>query len=160
MYRQKFASHLEIRYYRDIQIIIISIFMNLFTKNIAKLKIFHWIDDEVVKEILTRSSKETFPKDFTIIEEWAFPDWKGYIINSGDVSVSIAGQKIVRLYEWNMFGEIALLNEEPRTATVVAESDVEVIVLSQDILLEMIQNDDNTINKEIMRRMEENLENE
>ena len=134
--------------------------MDLFTKNIAKLKIFHWINSEVVREVLAGSSRESFPEGCTIIEEWAFPDGKGYIISSGDVSVSIAGQRIVRLHEWNMFGEIALLNEEPRTATIIAESDIEVIVLSQDILLQMIQNDDNTINKEIMRRMEENLENE
>lgn len=57
-----------------------------------------------------------------------------------------------------MFGEIALLNEELRSATVVAESDVSVAILSQDALFEMIENDDNSINKEIMRRMEENLE--
>jgi len=59
-----------------------------------------------------------------------------------------------------MFGEIALLNEEARTATIIAEEDVETIVLSQDILFTMIENDNNSINKEIMRRMEENLENE
>lgn len=59
-----------------------------------------------------------------------------------------------------MFGEIALLNEEPRSATIVAQTDVTAIILSQDTLFQMIQNDDNTINKEIMRRMEQNLENE
>jgi hypothetical protein len=43
---------------------------------------------------------------------------------------------------------------------VVATSNTTVIVISQDMLFEMINNDDNSINKEIMRRMEENLENE
>jgi len=59
-----------------------------------------------------------------------------------------------------MFGEIALLNEEPRSATIVAKTDTTAIVLSQEILFQMIENDDNSINKEVMRRMEENLERE
>jgi len=95
-----------------------------------------------------------------IIEEGSHPDGKWYIIDSGSVSVSVADQKIARLHAGNMFWEIALLNEEARTATITAEDEVETIILSQEALFEMIENDDNSINKEIMRRMEENLEKE
>ena len=47
-----------------------------------------------------------------------------------------------------MFGEFALLNEEPRSATIVAKDDVTTIVISQEILFEMIENNHNSINKE------------
>ena len=57
-----------------------------------------------------------------------------------------------------MFGEIALLNEEQRTATVEALSDVETIVMTQQDILNMLNNDESNINKEIIRRMEMNLE--
>jgi hypothetical protein len=36
-------------------------------------------------------------------------------------------------------------------------TDLEVIILSLDNLIEMINNDENKINKEIIRRLEENL---
>jgi CRP-like cAMP-binding protein len=49
------------------------------------------------------------------------------------------------------------LNEEQRTATVEALEPTEVIVLTLNNLIEMINNDDNSINKEIIRRIEENL---
>jgi len=134
--------------------------MNFFRKSIPSLKIFQWIESSIVEEILWNCEKESFSAGDIIITEWEHPDGKWYIIDSGSVAVSVWGQNIARLHTGNMFGEIALLNEEARTATVTAIEDVEVIVLSQDTLFQMIENDDNTINKEIMRRMEENLENE
>jgi hypothetical protein len=42
---------------------------------------------------------------------------------------------------------------------VEAIEDVEVIVLTLECLIEMINHDDNSINKEIVRRIEENIYN-
>ena len=53
--------------------------------------------------------------------------------------------------------KIALLNEEQRTATVSAISELEVIVLNLENLIEIINNDANNINKIIIERIEENL---
>jgi CRP-like cAMP-binding protein len=95
-----------------------------------------------------------------IMQQGDAPNSTGYIIESGSVNVSIDGEQKAELSVGDIFGEIALLNEEPRSATVVTRSDTTVIIISQDILFEMINNDDNSINKEIIRRMEENLETE
>ena len=89
--------------------------------------------------------------------EWEESNGKWYIIKNGRVSISIKWNKIAELWSWDIVWEIALLNEEPRTATVKALEDVENIVLTLDHLVEMINNDDNSINKEIIRRIEENL---
>jgi CRP-like cAMP-binding protein len=56
-----------------------------------------------------------------------------------------------------MFWEIALLNEEARTATVRAITNLELIVITLSDLIEMINSDDNIINKQIIKRIEENL---
>lgn len=135
--------------------------MKLFgTEKVKKLAIFSGIDESVITEILKNASRETFASGETIMQQGDFPNSTGYIIEEGSVDVSIDGNPTAKLTSGDMFGEIALLNEEPRTATIVAESDVSVVVISQDMLFEMINNDDNSINKEIMRRMEENLESE
>jgi cGMP-dependent protein kinase len=86
------------------------------------------------------------------------PDGKGYIITSGNIEVLVDDEVVATLKDGDIVGEMALMSEEERTATVVATSDLETIVLSQEDIFTMIENDQNTINKEIMRRMEENLE--
>lgn len=126
---------------------------------LKNLKIFAWIDESVVIKLLEQCEEASFKAWDTIFVEWEASNWKWYIIKNGNVDIKIKWIKIAELNQGDIFWEIALLNEEERTATVVATSDLEVIVLSIDNLIEMINNDANTINKEILRRMEENLEN-
>lgn len=125
---------------------------------IYSLEIFKWIEKEVVKKIVDNCEKEKFNAWEKILTEWDKSNWKWYILKKWNISVSIKWQKVAELSTWDIFWEIALLNEEERTATITALSDLEVIVLSLDNLIEMINNDDNSINKTIMNRIEENLE--
>jgi cGMP-dependent protein kinase len=135
--------------------------MKLFwQQKVDKLKIFEGIDTKIVHQILENAQRQNFKSWEIIIEQWDFPNYTGYIIEEWSVDVWVNGDQTAKLSEWDIFGEIALLNEEPRSATVVASSNVVAIILSQEMLFQMIDNDDNSINKEIMRRMEENLENE
>ena len=127
--------------------------------SIYKLRIFEWIEKSIIDNIIMNCGEKKFEKGEMIMIEWEEPNGEWYIIRSWSVNISIWGKYIAELNEGDIFGEIWLLNEEPRTATVSAVSDVDVIVLSLNDLIEMINNDDNKINKEIIRRMEENLKN-
>jgi len=125
--------------------------------HIKNLKIFSWIDGNVVDKILENAEKKEFSAGEIIINEGEENNGKGYIIEHGEVSVKMKGKEIGKLWEGEMFWEIALLNEEQRTATIEALTEISVIILSQDHFIDMINNDENKINKEIVRRMEENL---
>lgn len=129
-----------------------------FFGSVKKLKIFEGIEDSVVQKILDESSREYFISGQVILEQGEHPDGKGYIIESGKVQVLVHGKQTAILWFGDIFWEIALLNEEPRSATIIAQEDVIALVLSQETLFHMIENDNNSINKEIMRRMEQNLE--
>lgn len=132
--------------------------MKLFGREkVGKLKIFDGIDDSIVDQILENAERQNFASGETIIQQGDYPNSTGYIIEEGSVDVLVNDTPTAKLTSWDIFWEIALLNEEPRSASIVAESDVTTIVITQGMLFEMINNDDNSINKEIMRRMEENL---
>ena len=126
-------------------------------ENLYNLEIFKWINNEVIDHILLNCEIRKYNESDTIIKEWNISNWEWYIIKNGKISISIKGSKIAELNAWDIFWEIALLNEEERTASVTAITGLEVIVLSFDNLIEMINNDENKINKTIMNRIEENL---
>lgn len=128
-------------------------------QNIYDLKIFYWLNKDTIDYIVNNSAKEKFSFWETIISQWEESNWKWYIVLSWEVVVEIWWKNIAKLWVWEIFWEIALLNEEERTATVKANTNVELIVLTQENLFEMINSWNETINKDIMKRIEENLNN-
>lgn len=125
--------------------------------NYNEFKIFSGIDETTINTIINNWKKEEYIAGQIILAEWDDSNGKWYIIEEWDVSVEMKGKEIANLGTWEMFWEIALLNEEKRNATIKAKTNVSLIVLSLEDLIEMINNDENKINKEILRRMEENM---
>ena len=61
------------------------------------------------------------------------------VIVDGQANVLIGGQKIATLGPGEFFGELALLDDGPRTATVVAETDLVAEVSSQREFNDLIE---------------------
>jgi len=78
---------------------------------------------------------KTFRKGDVIIEEGSYGT-SAYVIKSGKVEVSelAKNKKIVlaTLEEGQIFGEMGLVEDQPRSATVAAFDDVQLAVLSRD----------------------------
>ena len=128
-------------------------------ENYFNLKIFSGLPNDVIERIILTAEERKYQTGEIIMMEGEESNGEGYIIKSGSVKITIQWQKIAELHNGDIFGEIALLNEEERSASVEAISDIEVIVLTLDHLIDMINNDENNINKEVMRRIEENIRN-
>jgi CRP-like cAMP-binding protein len=61
-----------------------------------------------------------------------------YMVESGELVVMGQGRELNRLGPGDGFGEIALLHDIPRTATVTASSDVVLFVLDREPFLEAL----------------------
>lgn len=122
-----------------------------------ELEIFKWIESHIVEKIISNVPIEKFVRWDVVFNEWEVTNWKAYVIKSWEVQILAKWKEIAKLKKWEIFWEIALLNEEERNATVLALTDLELIVITYSDLIDMINHDDNIINKQIMRRIEQNL---
>lgn len=76
-------------------------------------------------------SSETYLTGEPIITEGEIGD-RLCIIHSGKVVVRKEDQVLAELGTGDFFGEMALFDDEPRSATVTADEEVEVLVLQRD----------------------------
>jgi len=79
---------------------------------------------------------QTFQTGSTIIEQNADGD-SFYIIQSGTCDVDIDGKTVASLKAGDYFGEVALLRDEPRTATIKATSRVETLMVTRETFVKL-----------------------
>jgi len=63
-----------------------------------------------------------------------------YLVGSGELSVRASGVEVSRLTRGNYFGEMSMLTGEPRTATVVALTDVVLLELDRPVFARLFAN--------------------
>lgn len=67
----------------------------------------------------------------TVIAQEGEPGAGLFVIDSGSADVTIGGRKVNHLEAGEFFGEMALLDGGPRTATVTAKTDISLFVLTE-----------------------------
>ena len=90
---------------------------------LARVSIFQGLDPRELETIARTVHDRTFKAGETIAQEG-----QGgvgfFVIREGEAKVSVDGREVRRLGPGDHFGEIALITEGARTATVTAESEL------------------------------------
>jgi MFS family permease len=90
---------------------------------------------EAALERLARSAEHEDARAGETVVRQHDPGERFYIVTSGELEVSVDGAPVRRLYDGDYFGEIALLRDVPRTATVRARRDSEFLTLAREDFL-------------------------
>ena len=98
-------------------------------------------------ELVDAFCEEHFAAGFTVIKEGDAGD-KFYIVKEGEASVIKDGKEVNRLFKADFFGEMALLNDEPRKATVKAGTNLLVLSLDRQTFVDVLGPLQNIMNKE------------
>ena len=90
---------------------------------IKKVPLFSDLDDRELREIAQSMKERTFSAGDTVTEEG-----KGgvgfFVIDDGTATVSVGGAERASLGPGDYFGEVALIADVDRTATITADSDL------------------------------------
>lgn len=106
--------------------------------NLKDLYIFEWFQSDFLQKIISTSKKEKFKSWEAIFKEWDIAT-NAYILIKWIVSVIIKTETVNTIFEWDIFWEIWLITDEPRTATVKAETDIETLVINRETLHEILK---------------------
>ena len=128
------------------------------SQNIESLYIFDGFSKEVIAFFLLMSQTQYRKAGEVVLQEWDSSNGCAYYINSGKVRVMHGKKEVAVLTAGGFFGEIALITDDRRNATVEVVEDTELQVFLKDDFLTLLQQSSHSVEmkEEIRRRIVEN----
>ncbi len=120
---------------------------------------FSGLSEETLKKVMILFEQANFKKGDYVVK---FGDEaKGmYVVIYGDVEVLIDDKHVADLGESDFFGELALITNEPRTASVKVVSDkFQAFYLTKEVFESAKNELSEDVKQEILRRIKENFDN-
>lgn len=109
---------------------------------VKKIPFFKTLPDARLKLIAFTSEKITFEEGETIFEQGE-QGHDAYIILDGEADVFISNkniqEKVATIGKNQIIGEISVICDVPRTATIIAKSKLQTLQISRDFFHEMIR---------------------
>lgn len=92
-------------------------------ETLRRVPLFEDLTADELEQVSLLFKERRFPAGETVVKEGA-DGATFYVIEAGDAIVSVAGREVTRLSGGDFFGEIALLDEDVRSATITAVGDL------------------------------------
>jgi len=108
---------------------------------LKNIELFHDIPGEVLADIAALLEEETFEKGQYIVNEGDLGK-ELFMIVKGEVEVVVGGNVVAVMKEGAGFGEMALIDSQPRSADIIARNDVLVLKMESDDFLEILKQRD------------------
>lgn len=101
------------------------------------IPMFAELSPEILERVAAQLSPISVVAGTVVIDQGDVGD-RFYVVESGELDVTAEGRQIAQLNAGDHFGEIALLRDVPRTATVTSTTDSELRTLERDEFLESV----------------------
>jgi CRP-like cAMP-binding protein len=84
------------------------------------VRLFQGLNQRQLRQLARLVKERSYRPDVTIVEEGTMSGVGFFIVAEGEASVSVDGEEVARIGPGDHFGELALINEDARTASVIA----------------------------------------
>ena len=103
----------------------------------SDLKLFSQLTPATLTDVADKMELRQYVAGDTIIQQGEVGQ-EFFVLVRGDVDVIVDDNKVAQLHAGSFFGEVALIKDEPRNATIRATSDVVCFILDKDEFQEVI----------------------
>lgn len=105
---------------------------------LARMARFRDLSDDEIHRVVDEATYLTVPEHWALMVEKTPAD-KAYLILDGEVSVRRNNEEIARVGAGELIGEMALVNHRLRNATVVAETQLEVLHFTDETVARLTE---------------------
>lgn len=102
---------------------------------LSKVKLFKKLPKDSQSVLQQICVPEDFPEGHTLIKQGDTGN-EFYVVVSGKVKVNVDDKDVATLGVGDYFGEVALLRDEPRTATIIAATKISVLKITREAFKE------------------------
>lgn len=107
-------------------------------EQLTRISIFSPLSPQALDSLATSALIHTFASGETIIQQKAAGE-SMFIVYDGEIAVRVNDAEVARLHAGDFFGEMALLTGEPRSADVIATTEVVAVEITRDALQPVLQ---------------------
>lgn len=96
---------------------------------LRRVSLFEGLDDDELNRLADRFQERTVPEGEVVVEEGS-TGTSFFVIAEGNVNVSVGGEQKTTLGPGDSFGEMAVIDEDVRSASIVAATDLRLYFLT------------------------------
>jgi voltage-gated potassium channel len=100
------------------------------TDLLAKVPLLASLDQKQLDRLARDFSERTFPAGSVVVREGDSHGMGFFVVADGEGAVTVGGKEIAKVGPGSYFGEVALISDRVRTATVTATTDLRTLVMT------------------------------
>jgi CRP-like cAMP-binding protein len=108
---------------------------------LARVPMLSSLDHKHLEKLARDFSDRTFPAGSVVVKEGEERGIGFFVVADGDAVATVGGKEVARLGPGSHFGEVALISDRIRTATVTAETDLHCYVMTMWDFRAFVQGD-------------------
>ena len=87
---------------------------------LRRVRLFAGLNQRQLRQLARIAKEREYPPGATVVAQGTMSGVSFFVVADGEGSVSVDGEEVARIGPGDYFGELALITEEARTATVTA----------------------------------------
>jgi CRP-like cAMP-binding protein len=100
------------------------------TDLLAKVPLLSSLDQKQLERLARDFSERTFPAGSVVVREGDTHGMGFFVVADGEGTVTVGGKEVGKIARGSYFGEVALISDRTRTATVTATTDLRTLVMT------------------------------